>query len=62
MQGSSLIFVKVVLFQSSGHGHPLDDARPNFFPNSKSLILGLSNDTSFVSESPWKGGEKGQNV
>ena len=62
MEGWSLILVKVVLFQSSGHGHPQDDARPNFFPNSKSLILGLSNDISFVSESSWKGGEKGQNV
>ena len=54
--------MKVVLFQSSGHGHPQDDARPNFFPDSKSLILGLSNDVSFVSESFWEVGENGQNV
>ena len=54
--------MKVVLFQSSGHDHPLDDARPKFFPDSKSPILGLSNDVSYVSESFWEGGEKGQNV
>ena len=61
-QGSSLILVKVVLFQSSGHGHPLDDARPKFFPDSKSPILGLSKNVSLISESFWEGGEKGQNV
>ena len=62
MQGSRIILVKVVLFQLKGYGHLQDDARPNFFPDSKSLILGLSNDVSFVSESFGKGGKKGQNV
>ena len=62
MQDSSLILVKVVLFQSTGRGHPQDDARYSFSPYSKSLILGLSNDVSFVSESFWEGGKKGQNV
>ena len=62
MQDSSLILVKVVLFQSSGHGHLQDDARPNFFPDSKSLILGLSNDVSFVSESLREGDENRQNA
>ena len=42
------ILVKVVLFQLSGHGHHLDDATPSFFLNSKSPILGLLNDISFV--------------
>ena len=54
--------MKVVLFQLRGYGHLQDDARPNFFPDSKSLILGLSNDVSFVSESYGKSGKKGQNV
>ena len=62
MQDSSLILVKVVLFQSTGRGHPQDDARSSFSPYSKSLILGLSNDVSFVSESFWEVGEKRQNV
>ena len=62
MQDSSLVLVKVVLFQSTGRGHHQDDARSSFSPYSKSLILGLSNDASFVSESFWEGGEKGQNV
>ena len=61
MQDSSIILVKVVLFQSSGHGHPQDNARPNFFPNSKSLILGLSNNISFVSFFLLEGGQNGQN-
>ena len=62
MQGSSLILVKVVLFQLSGCGHPQDNARANFPPYSKGSILGLSNDVSSVSESFWKGGKKEQNV
>ena len=54
--------MKVVLFQSTGRGYPQDDARPIFFPFSKSFILGLSNDVPFVSEFFREGGEKGQNV
>ena len=42
------ILVKVVLFQLSGRGQPQDDATPSFFSNSKSPILGLLNDVSFV--------------
>ena len=42
------ILVKVVLFQLGGRGHLLEDATPSFFLNSKSPILGLSNDISFV--------------
>ena len=50
MRGSRRVLVKVVLFQLRGHGHPQDDATTNFFPDSKSSILGLSNEVSFVSE------------
>ena len=49
MRGSTGVLVKVVLFQSRGRGHPQGDAMPNFFPDSKSLLLGLSNVVSFVS-------------
>ena len=42
--------MKVVLFQLRGHGHPQDDASTNFFPDSKSSILGLLNEVSFVSD------------
>ena len=39
-----------VLFQLRGRGHPQNDAMPNIFPDSKSLLLELSNEVSFVSE------------
>ena len=42
--------MKVVLFQLWGRGHPQDDTKANFFPDSKSSIIGLSNEVSFVSE------------
>ena len=50
MRGSRRDLVKVVLFQLRGLGHPQDDTTPNFFPDSKSSIIGLSNEVSFVSE------------
>ena len=56
MTGSTQVLVKVVLFQLRGRGHPQNDALPNIFPDSKSLLLGLSNEMSFVSEIYWKGG------
>ena len=49
MRGSTQVLVKVVLFQLGGHGHPQGDATLNFFPDSKSFLLGLSNEVSFVS-------------
>ena len=49
MKGSRQVLVKVVLFQLRGLGHPQGDATPNFFPDSKSFLLGLSNEVSFVS-------------
>ena len=33
-----------------GLGHPHDDVAPNFFPDSKSSLLGLLNDVSFVTK------------
>ena len=48
MRGSRRVLVKVVLSQLRGHGHPQDDATPNFFADSKRPILGLSNEVSFV--------------
>ena len=50
MRGSRRVLVEVVLFQLRGRGYPQNDAIPNFFPNSKGSILGLSNEVSFVSE------------
>ena len=35
---------------ANGYEHPQNDHTPNFFPDSKSFILGLSNDASYVSE------------
>ena len=55
MTGSTGVLVKVVLFQLKGCGHPQNDATPNIFPDSKSLLLGLSNEVSFVSELNWDG-------
>ena len=58
MKGSKGILVKVVLFQLRGHGHPQNDANPNYFPCSKSSISGFSIEVSFVSELFWKDAEK----
>ena len=46
MRGSRRVQVKVVLFQLRGCGHPQDTATPNFFPNFKGSLLGLSNEVS----------------
>ena len=54
MTGSTRVLVKVVLFQLRGHGHPQGDATPNFLPDSKSFLIGLSNEVSFVSELFWE--------
>ena len=51
MRDSRRVLVKVLLFQLDGPGHPQDDATPNFFPDSKNSIVGLSNEVSFLSES-----------
>ena len=49
MKGSRPVLVKVVLFQLRGPGHSQGDPTPSFFPNSKGLLSGLSNEVSFVS-------------
>ena len=56
MKGSKRVLVKVVLFQLRGHGHPQDDATPNFFADSECPISGLSNEVSFIPEILWKDG------
>ena len=50
MKGSRRVQVKSVLFQLRGRGYPQNDATPNFFPDFKHSILGLSNEGSFVSK------------
>ena len=62
MEGSRQVFVKVMLFQLRGHGHPQDDALPNFFPDSKSSISGLLNQVSFATENFWKDGENQKDI
>ena len=57
MGGSRRVLVKVLLFQLDGCGHPQDDATSSFFLDSKSSILGLSNEVSFVSKFFWEGGK-----
>ena len=56
MGRSRQVFVQVMLFQFLGPGLAQDNAKPNFFPDSRSFLLGLSNEVSFVSENYWKGG------
>ena len=51
-----------MLFKSIGLGHPQNVDLPNFFPDSKSSILGLSNEVSFVTEYFWKDGENQENI
>ena len=50
------MFLKVVLFWFQGRGRPLKGATPNVTTESKSLILGLSNEVSFISEFQLKHG------
>ena len=56
LKDSRQLLVKVALFQLREHGHPQDNATPSFFPDSKSFILGLSNEVSFVSKFFWEDG------
>ena len=57
MKGSRQILVKEVLFCLGGRGQLHNNATPSFSPDSKSSILGLSNEVSFVSRFLWKKGE-----
>ena len=52
---------KVALSQLRGCGYPQKDVIPNFFPDSKSFIIGLSNEVSFVTEYFSKDGENQEN-
>ena len=45
------IFVKLVPFQLGGHGSTSERAKPSYVTDSRSSILGLSNEVSFVSQS-----------
>ena len=57
MKGSRQVLVKEVLFCLGGRGQLQDNATPSFSPDSKSSILGLSNEVSSVSRFFWKKGE-----
>ena len=50
MRDSKQVLVIVLLFQLRVRGQPQDNAMPSFFPDSKSSILWLSNEVSFISE------------
>ena len=54
MKGSRWVLAKGVLFHLRGCGHAQGCAMPNFILDSKSSILGLSNEVSFLSKSFWK--------
>ena len=51
MKCTRWVLVKVVLFHSRGHGSFFMTTTPTFMTNSRSLLIGLSNEVSFVSES-----------
>ena len=54
MKGTSQVLAIVVTFHLRGHDHLQNDAMPNFFPDSKSPILGLSNKVQFITQFLWK--------
>ena len=62
MRSSRRVVVKVVLFQFRGHGHPQDRVILSFLLDSKSSILGLSFEVSFVTEYFWEDGENQENI
>ena len=51
------MFLKVVIFWFQGRGRPYKGGTPYVATDSKLLILGLSNEVSFVSELSLKGGQ-----
>ena len=57
LKGSRQVLVKLTLFQLKGNGHPQDDAMLNFVSDSKSFILGLSNNVLFDPGFCWEGSE-----
>ena len=62
IRGSTQVLVKVVLFQFRVCGHPQGDATTNFFPDSKSFLLGLSNEVPFVTGFLRNGVKNSKNV
>ena len=62
MEGAIPIFLKVLLFHSSGRGNHHDDATLNFDSDSSNCRVGLSNEISFVSGFFLEGGQNSQNV
>ena len=48
MEGSRQVLVKVMLFQLRERVHPQDSAMPSFFYESRSSVLLLSIEVSFV--------------
>ena len=61
MEGSRQVLVKVILFQLQEYFHLHDGATPNFFNESRSSLLVLSIDVSFVSKFLWKGDKNFEN-
>ena len=61
MKRSRQVLLAEVLFQLRGCGYPQNDATPNFFPDFKRTILGLSNEVSFVSKLFCKSGKNREN-
>ena len=55
MEGSRQVLVKVMLFQLWERFYLHDCATPSFFNESRSSLLVLSIDVSFVSKFFWKG-------
>ena len=49
-RGMKSILLRVVLLHSQGHGCLFGTAMPTFMTNSRSLLIGLLNGISFVSE------------
>ena len=56
MEGSRQVLVKVKLFQLKERVQPWDGTTPSFFYESRSSLLVLSINVSFVLKSFWKGG------
>ena len=62
MEGSRQVLVKVMLFQLREPIHPQEGGTPNFFNESRSSLLVLSIDVSFVSKFFWKGDKNFKNL
>ena len=61
MEGSRQVLVKVILLQLRERVHPQDGATPSFFYESRSSLLVLSIDVSFVLKFFWKGDKNFKN-